>query len=88
MKMNRTRGTRWWLPRIFLVLAPVVLAMTPATTVPKVHASVGGPIFLSGDDADDAKDASGKGFIHLQGLRCQNSPLPAFPPPIRKFKSF
>ena len=41
MKMNRTQGTRWWLTRIFLVLALLVLAMTPATPVPQVHASVG-----------------------------------------------
>ncbi len=53
MKMNRTQGTRWWLTRIFLVLALLVVAMTPATTVPKVHAAVGGPIVLMGIDAED-----------------------------------
>ena len=66
MKMNRTQGTRWWLTRIFLVLALLVVAMTPATTVPKVHAFVGGPVFLSGDDADDAD------VPHCHGTLCGN----------------
>ena len=38
--------------------------MTPATPVPKVHAFVGGPVFLSGDDADEA------GPPHCQGTLC------------------
>ena len=73
MKMNRTRGTRWWLTRILLVLVPLVLAMTPATTVPKVHAAVGGPVFLSGDDADDS-DLTPKGNPnpHCQFKACGN----------------